>query len=147
MRILKKAGIIAGATIGGVLGGTLSVIGKVSNQKFVDQLGESIVDSTILTGGMVGEVFSGTTEVISGTIKKDASKKNLGKKELKTVSEAVVDNVVNNFKTVAESGGEILDGVKKRDHKKVVRSTKRLVKIVLVGTITVGAIKITDEES
>ncbi|MEG1584034.1 MAG: hypothetical protein RR361_03150, partial [Anaerovorax sp.] len=70
MKVLKKAGIIGGAVIGGAIGGTLSVIGKVSNKKFVDQLGSSIIDSTILTGNIAGTAASGAAEMIVGTVKK-----------------------------------------------------------------------------
>ena len=42
----------------------------------------------------------------------------------------------------AEKQSGILDGVKKRDGKKVVRASKTLAKIVAVGAITVGAIKV-----
>lgn len=71
MKAIKKAGIVAGAVLGGVIGGTLSVIGKVSKKKFVDELGESIIDSSILTGELYGGLANGATEVISGKIKKD----------------------------------------------------------------------------
>ncbi len=64
MNNIKKAGIITGAVVGGVIGGTISFIGKVSNQKFIDELGESVVDSTILTGGIAGEIASGATNMV-----------------------------------------------------------------------------------
>lgn len=146
MKSLKKAGIIGGAVVGCVIGGTISVIGKVSNKKFVDQLGSSIVDSTIMTGDIVGTVASGATEVISGVVKKDIPQKTKGKKELKKAGGKVVDNFVDNFKTVADSGEEIFNGVKKRDHKKVVKSVKRLAKVIIIGAITVGAIKLNDDD-
>lgn len=70
MNKIKKAGIITGAVVGGAIGGTLSVIGKVTKKKFLDELGESVVDSTILTGQIAGDIASGATNVISGKIQK-----------------------------------------------------------------------------
>jgi len=52
MDSIKKTGIIAGAVIGGVVGGSISLIGKLSKIKAVDDVGSSIVSSSILTGGL-----------------------------------------------------------------------------------------------
>lgn len=146
MNNIKKAGIIAGATIGGLIGGSVSVIGKVSKNKFVDELGESIIDSTILTGSIAGTVASGASQLVKGKIKKNPETIKEGSENLKEAGDQIVDNFVNNMKTVLNNGGDILDGVKKRDRKKVVRSTKNLVKVIAVGAITVGAIKVKEEE-
>lgn len=146
MNHIKKAGIITGAVIGGVVGGSISLLGKVSKKKFIDELGESVVDSTILTGGIAGNIASGATNVIVGNIKKSHSKVEEGKKDLQSAGNQIVQNFVNNIKTVVENSGEIMEGVKERDRKKVVRGTKTLVKVAAVGAITVGAIKIKPED-
>ncbi len=146
MNNIKKAGIITGAVVGGVIGGTISLVGKVSNHKFIDELGESVVDSTILTGSIAGEIASGTTNVISGKIKKSTCTVEEGKGELKSAGGQVVQNFVNNVKTVVDNSGEIMDGVKERDKRKIIRGTKTLAKVVAVGAITVGTIKIKPEE-
>lgn len=143
---IKKAGIIAGATVGGVLGGTLSVIGKISNNKFIDSLGNSIIDSTIYTGSIAGELGSGAAEIVHGKISKKPYKVKAGVEDLKSGGGKVVGNVVNNVKLVAENGGEIVEGIKEMDKEKVVRGTKRLAKVAAVGVMTVGAIKIDDSD-
>lgn len=147
MNNIKKAGIITGAVVGGAIGGTISLIGKMTNQKFIDELGESVIDSTILTGGIAGEVASGATNVISGKIRKRGSKVEEGKDDLKSAGTQVVQNFVDNVQTVVDNSGEILEGVKEKDKKKIVRGAKTLAKVVAVGAITVGAIKIKPEET
>lgn len=146
MNNIKKAGIITGAVIGGTIGGTLSVIGKVTKKKFIDELGESVVDSTILTGGIAGDIASGATNVISGKIQKSRRKIEKGKGELKDAGTKVVGNFVHNVKTIADNSGEILEGVKEKDHKKILRGAKTLAKVAAVGAITVGVIKVKPEE-
>lgn len=146
MNNIKKAGIITGAVVGGAIGGTISLIGKMTNQKFIDDLGESVVDSTILTGGIAGDIASGTTNVISGKIQKSRNKVDEGKDELKSAGYQVVDNFVNNVQTVVDNSSEILEGVKEWDGKKIIHGAKTLAKVVAVGAITVGAIKIKPEE-
>lgn len=146
MNNIKKAGIISGAVIGGVIGGTISLIGKVSNKKFIDDLGESVVDSTILTGRIAGEIASGATHLVSGKIENKQEKVEEGKNDLKSAGRKVLTNFVTNVTTVVDNSGEIIDGIKSGDRKKVVRGTKTLVKVVAVGAITVGAIKVKPEK-
>lgn len=143
---IKKAGIITGAVIGGAIGGTISLVGKMTNQKFIDELGESVIDSTILTGGIAGDIASGATNVISGKIQKSSRKVEEGKGELKSAGGQVVNNFVDNVHTVVDNSGEIIEGVKEKDRKKIVRGAKTLAKVVAVGAITVGTIKVKQEE-
>ncbi len=146
MSKIKKAGIITGAVVGGVIGGTVSFIGKMSGKRLVDEIGESIVDSTILTGKIAGGMASGTAKVLSGAVQKKTEKICCGKDELKEAGLSVIGNVGSNIKTVAAQGGEIAEGIRTRDKKRVKRGVKKLVKIVVVGAVTVGAIQIKDEE-
>ncbi len=142
---IKKAGIITGAVVGGAIGGTISFIGKMTNQKFIEELGESVVDSAILTGGIAGDIASGATNVISGTVRNSPFKVEEGKDELKSAGTQVVGNFVNNVQTVIDNSGEILEGVKQKDTRKILRGAKTLAKVAAVGAITVGAIKIKPE--
>ncbi len=57
-----------------------------------------------------------------------------------------MNNFVDNVKTVVDNSGEIIDGVKEKDNRKIIRGAKTLVKVVAIGAITVGAIKIKKEE-
>ncbi|MEL7658323.1 MAG: hypothetical protein AAGU75_20705, partial [Bacillota bacterium] len=57
----------------------------------------------------------------------------------------VVDNFVGNVKTVVDNSGEIINGVKEKNSKKILHGAKTLVKVAAVGAITVGTIKIKPE--
>ncbi len=145
MNQIKKAGIITGAVVGGAIGGAISFVGKMTNRKFIDELGESVLDSTLLTGGIAGDIASGASNVISGKVRKDRRKVKEGQKELKSAGGQVVQNFVGNVQTVVDNSGEILEGVREKDRRKIVRGAKTLVKVAAVGTITVGAIKVKPE--
>ncbi len=146
MKKIKKAGIIVGAVAGGIVGGTVSMIGKLSNVKFIEHIGTGIIDSTIYTGAIAGDLVCGATEIAVGTKKKDKGMIREGVNDLKSGGGKVADNVVGNVKLLASGGAEIAKGAVKRDRKRVSRGVKRLVKIIAVGVLTVGAIKISDEE-
>ena len=142
MNKVKKAGVCAGIVAGAVIGGTVSMIGKMAEKKVIDELGESIMDSTILTGEIVGEAASGTTRIISGSIQKRPEKVRKGKKELGNAGKRVVGNVVSNVKIAARQGEEILAGVRAKDKTRVAKGFRTLGKMALVGMLTVGAIKV-----
>jgi len=146
MNKLRKAGVITGAVVGGVIGGTLSVIGKVSKVKIIDDIGESVVDSTILTGSIAGTLASGAADLVSGAIQKDEEKITEGANELKDTGAQVVGNFIGNVKLVAGSGKEIASGVRHKNIKKIKSGVKSLAKVASVGFLTVGAIKIKPSE-
>jgi hypothetical protein len=142
MDILKKAGIIGGAVAGGIIGGAFSMAGHLTKNKFVDDLGNNIIDSTILTGSIAGEIASGAYDVIAGSIIKDPKHIDRGKEDLISGGSKILGNYVNNAKLIIENGGDILGGIKKRDKKRTLKGVKNVTKVVAVGIVTVGAIKI-----
>lgn len=160
MKPIKKAGIIIGATIGGVVGGAVSVVGHVTKIKFLDDLGNSIVDSTILTGEITGEAASGVMHLAAGgaealgefmEVEKANSRKKrrhlkAAKRDLKDAGGAVLGNAFTNVKIVAKTSGGIAKGIKEGDKAKVLKGVKTLGKMATIGAITVGAIKIDPEE-
>lgn len=146
MSKIKKGTIIAGGVIGGVIGGTISLTGKLTKIKPLDSLGESILNSFLYTGEIAGEFITGSSDVAIGAIKKDNKRLRKGKHNLKSGATKIINNYAHNFKLIGGSGLEIANGVMKRDKVRVIKGGKRLVKIVTVGMLSVGAIKIDDEE-
>lgn len=146
MNIIKKAGILGGAVIGGVVGGSLSMIGKLSKVKIIDEIGGSIVSSTIYTGSIAGELLSGAVDTTVGKLKQDPEKLNSGVSDLKSGGLKVVGSFVNNFRLVTLNGKEMVSGVKSRDKVRIVKGAKNLAKIATIGVFTVGAIKLDSDE-
>lgn len=147
MDLIKKAGIVGGAVVGGIIGGTISIVGHVTKIKFVDELGENIVDSTILTGSIAGQIASGAADVVAGGVQKEPRHIEQGKKDLKAGGGKIVGNYVNNAKLIINNSGDIVKGVRTKDIKRVLNGAKTLGKIAAIGAITVGAIKIEPEKN
>jgi len=139
---IKKAGIIGGAVAGGIIGGAVGILGRVTKIKVLEELGDNIVDSTILTGQIAGDVVSGAAGLVLGGLKGDIEEVKEGAGDLKDAGGKVIDNFVNNAKTVIDNSGEILEGVKNRDGQRILNGAKTLGKIAAIGAITVGAIKV-----
>lgn len=145
MKALKKAGIVGGAVIGGVIGGIFSVVGAVSDKKVLDEIGASIIDSSITTGAIVGTVASGTADVLVGKIARKPKLVKHGKKDLKKSGGDMVDNFFENLGVTLENGNEIVAGIKKRDRRRALAGTKTFFKMAAVSTLTAGAMKISEE--
>ena len=74
MSKIKKGAIIAGAVLGGAIGGTISLTGKLTKIKTLDSLGESILNSFLYTGEIAGEFIAGGGDVAVGALKNDKAR-------------------------------------------------------------------------
>lgn len=146
MIIIKKAGIMVGAIAGGVIGGTISVIGKVSDKKIVDNVGESVTDSLIYFGGIAGNLASGATDLAMGNMLKNDIQLNEGVDDLKVGGKMLVGNWVHNAKLILGESGEIAKGIAHRDSIAIKDGVKTIGKIAVVGALTVGAIRLKEED-
>ncbi|MGP1570287.1 MAG: hypothetical protein ACTTH0_05135 [Eubacteriales bacterium] len=146
MRKIKKGAIIAGAVLGGAIGGTISFTGKLAKVKPLDSLGNNILNSFLYTGEIAGEFIAGGSDIAVGAIKKDRVRLKQGANNLKSGAGKIVNNYATNFKLIGGSGAEIISGVMKKDKVRIIKGGKRLAKIITVGMLSVGAIKIDDDK-
>ncbi len=143
---IKRAGVYAGVAIGGVIGGAVSLTGKLTGKKFIEELGGNIMDSTILTGEIVGEAVSGVTGVVTGKLGKKPRRIQKGKAEMKQATGKVVSNITDNFKTIKNNGGEMIQGVRHHDPARIKNGAKTLGKVIAISIVTVGAVKLEEDE-
>jgi len=144
MDSLKKTGVIVGAVFGGVIGGGISLVGKLANVKVIDDVGSSVVSSSLLMGRLVGDVASGAADTVCGKITKDEAQVKEGLDDIKGTGKKLVNNFVENVTYIGNSSMEIASSIKAKDKPRAVRNAKKLVKWVAVGTITVGVVKMED---
>ncbi|MBQ8589419.1 MAG: hypothetical protein IJ486_03090 [Firmicutes bacterium] len=147
MQKLKRAGVYAGAAVGGVIGGTVSFVGKVIRQPEIDQLGENIVDSAILTGEIAGYAMSGAADVVSGAVKRDKTVIKAGGRDLKKAGVAVGKNVVANASVALVEAGNVAIGLKTGDKARVVKGLKTMGKMAAIEFLTVGAIQMNETKT
>lgn len=142
MNGIKKGFIVTGAAIGGVLGGALSTAGRIAGSKMVDELGEAVIDSAILTGAIAGQLTSGAADLASGKITKSEARCERGRYDLKAGGKKIIGNWKENLNMIFDNSSEIIKGVRSRDSERIVSSIKTLGKMAAVGAITVGTIKV-----
>lgn len=146
MDVLKKTGIVAGAVIGGTIGGILSVAGRITNKKIIDNVGESVVDSFIYFGSIAGGLASGAADVVVGNLREDVSQVDTGLDQIVDGGKKLVGNWIHNIKLVAGEGKHVVKGIKTKDIKQVKQGIRTMGRIAAVGAMTVGAIRLKDED-
>ena len=146
MKKLKQAGVVAGAAMGGIIGGTVSFVGKVIRQPEIDQLGENIMDSAILTGEIAGHAMSGAVDVVAGAVRRDKATVKAGGRDLKKAGVAVGKNVAANASVALMEAGNVAIGVKTGDKARVIKGLKTMGKMAAIEFLTVGAIKMDDKK-
>lgn len=146
MKKIKQATVILGGTLGGIVGGTLSFTGKLAKIDFLDSLGKSVVESALYTGEITGDFVSGVGEIAIGKIKKDKRRIAIGKKDLKNGTGKITRNYISNFKLIGGCGAEIFCGALSKDKVRVIKGGKKMLKIIAVGAMTVGAIKLDEQK-
>jgi hypothetical protein len=139
---IRKAGIIAFAVIGGTMGGGVSLTGKMFKNKYIEHLGEDMIDSALFTGELVGEAFGGVNDIIAGKIKNDKERTNDGIESLKEFTKDSIHNVATNLSLIGEKSEEAIVSLIENDKSKALEAAKTLGEILFIGTLTMGAIKI-----
>jgi hypothetical protein len=139
---IKKAGILAFAVIGGTMGGGVSLTGKMLKNKYLENLGEDMIDSALFTGELVGEAIGGVNDIIAGKIKKDNLRTNDGKESLKGFAKDSIHNVATNLSLIGEKSEEAIVSLIDNDKNKALEAAKTLGEVLIIGTLTMGAIKI-----
>jgi hypothetical protein len=142
MEKLRKGIVLASAAAGGIVGGGISLLGKLTRLPLVDELGESIVDSALYTGRVAGNIASGATDIVAGGLSGNTEKLRAGAEDIKTGGVQIASGLVDNVKTVAEHSGDILLGVRDGDGKRVARGAKTLLKVIAVSAVTVGIVRV-----
>lgn len=139
---IRKAGIIAFAVIGGTMGGGVSLTGKMLKNKYIEHLGEDMIDSALFTGELVGEAFGGVNDIITGKINNDKERTNDGIESLKGFTKDSIHNVATNLSLIGEKSEEAIVSLIDNDKSKALEAAKTLGEILLIGTLTMGAIKV-----
>ena len=146
MNGIKKGFITASAIAGGALGGLVRAGGQILRAPMIEELGNAVLDSAVLTGTIAGQLVSGAADWTVGIFSGEEEKKEQGTYDLKEGTGKIIGNVKENLQRTVKNGKVIADGVRTQDKEKVIRGAKTIVKMAAVGAITVGAVKVPEND-
>ncbi|MBE6068066.1 MAG: hypothetical protein E7211_10320 [Clostridium lundense] len=144
MGLIKNIVSITSKLAGGVIGGTVEIIGEATNSDFIKDIGQGVYQVSSKSGELLGNLAEGTVDTVVGVISDDDYLKNKGKDQFVNAAGDTIKGVANGVVTVTKKGihtaGAILDG----DKEKAIECGKDLVKIAAVSALSIGVIDVLD---
>lgn len=147
MGFLKGLGSFVGEAAGGIVGGTVNLIGELTGSEFIEEIGDGIKKASSFAGEKLGEAASGTWDVAAGIITQDEQQLNAG---LGDMGKAVGDTAKaagHTICNVVENGVNVVGGIVDGDTSRLKDGAKGLVKFSLVTGLSLGMIDLIDGES
>lgn len=144
MKFLNDFGVFAGKVTGKVIGGSVRVVGEITNSKTIKEIGDGAERATAKTGKLLGKVASGTVDVGVGLFQKDDQKVKQGFTELGDAVVTTTKDVVHGVGYVYESGKSVVVGIKEGDMDQVKEGAKKIGMVAAVSVLAVGIIDVVD---
>ncbi|MEO1771521.1 MULTISPECIES: hypothetical protein [Enterococcus] len=136
MAFFKEIGEAVGAVRGGIISGVTNIAAELTDSDDLREISKDVFERNKAVGKVVGQTLDGVANTAVGTIGKQRIRRDDGLEDLGEVVEQTKDGVVRTINFTTQQVGEVLDGVKINDSKKVVSSAKKLAKESVVGLLT-----------
>ena len=138
MGFFKELGGLVGAIAGGVIGGSVAIVGEVIGSDFVKEIGESVCQVSINAGQTVGQAADGVSGVVGGIITQDDKLINQGFNDVGKSIEKTALGMINGVGHIATNSVEVLEGVVSGNTDQTVKGAKNLIKVAAIATLGVG---------
>lgn len=143
MAFWKTLGKSVGILTGGVVGGTINVVGELAGSKFMSEVGEGIYNSSKFMGEQLGNTTQGVWDIGEGFIKKEDKKINQG---FNNIGEGFTNTgkaVFGTVKHVAKHTGDIGAGLIDDDPTRWKKGARELGKTAAIGILGVSVLDVT----
>lgn len=144
MSFFKGLGTLAGTVIGGVVGGTVGVVGEMVDSKFLKEIGEGVLHSSIRGCEIIGQAVDGATKVAGGVLNDDKLSIDRGFQEIGKSVGQTLTGIGTGIVNIAENGFDAINGLATGDEQKVYDSSKKIVKAVAIGVLAIGVCDVLD---
>jgi len=144
MSFLKGLGNFAGDVVGGVLGGTVRVVGEVTGSQFIKEIGDGVENATKFAGKTVGDLASGTWDVAAGIVTQDEAKMDAGLGDIGGAVSSTAKGVGHMIVNVVDNGASVVKGIGNNDSELLKTGAKGLIYTAAVGAIAVGIVDVVD---
>jgi len=144
MGFLKELGSFVGQVAGGVIGGTIEIVGEVTNSEFIKDVGKGVYQTTAKTGELIGSLASGTYDAVGGIITGDKAQTNQGFEEVFETIGKTAKGIGNGLVHVAGKGIETVEAIIDGDTDRALTLGKDVAKIAAIGVLSVGIFEIVD---
>jgi hypothetical protein len=142
MAIWKTLGKGIGAATGGVIGGSINVIGELTGSKFLSEVGEGINSSSKFMGEQLGNATQGVWDIGEGFIKKEDKKIDQGLNNLGEGFSNTGKAVFGTVKHVVKHTGDLGAGLIDDDPARWKNGARELSKTAVIGFLGVSVLDV-----
>ena len=144
MGFLKDFGKAVGVLGGAVIGGTIEMVGEATNNNFVKDVAHGVYHVTANTGEMLGSLAEGAVNCATGIITSDNQLTQEGFDEVVETAVTTAKNIGNGMVKTVGTGFEVAEAVVDGDAEKAINAGKTLVKVAVVGALSIGICDVVD---
>jgi hypothetical protein len=150
MGFIRTIGRGAGTVGGGLIGGTVKVVGKAVGSKWkgtgewIEEIGESVQSASELALGNAGQFIDGAVQGTYGAIKDDDYHKQKGLSDLKDSTGKTLKGLGSALKFTVQNVGTTYEGYTSGNKEQTLKGLKNLGKVVAVSGLAIGVIDLVD---
>lgn len=144
MGFIKDLGSFAGKLAGGVVGGTVELVGEVTKSNFIKEVGQGVYKASSKSGELLGRMAEGTVDTVVGAISNDTKLANKGKKQFVDAASDTIKGTIYGTVNVVKKGIDTTSAILDGDKEKTVECVKDIVKIVAIGALSISVIEAID---
>lgn len=122
------------------IGKPIQFVGQKLNSHFITDIGNSVEEAGEASWNLVGRAGDGLSDTLYGTFSRDTKKKEQGIQSLKHVVETAGTGIEATVTNTTKNVRDIYEGAVHKDYDQLKSGGQHIVKLMLVGTVTIGII-------
>lgn len=150
MVVFRSAGKVIGTVGGGLLGGSVKLIGKAVGSKhqgagkWMEEVGDATQKASVYALDNAGRFLDGAVKGTYGLIKDDSYYKETGLSDLKVSTSRTMKGIGSTITYTATNAGETIRGISQGNKKQAINGLKSIGKVVAVSSLAIGVLDVID---
>ncbi|WP_059173473.1 HNH endonuclease [Bacillus sp. FJAT-27445] len=150
MKVFRTIGKGLGTVGGGVVGGSIRVVGKAVGTKWkgtgewIEEIGDGVESASKIALDNAGQFVDGAIQGTYGAIKSDDYYKQRGLNDLKDSTGRTLNGIGSSVKYTMNNIGTTYKGFKSGNNEEAIKGMKNLGKVVDVSAFAIGIVDIVD---
>lgn len=150
MGVIRSIGKGAGTVGGGLIGGTVKVVGKAVGTRwkaageYIEEIGDSVQSASENALGNAGQFVDGAVQGAYGILKDDEVSKQKGLSDIKDSAGRTIKGVGSAVKYTVRNVGTAYEGYTSGNKAQAITGLKNLGKVVAVSSLAIGVLDLVD---
>jgi len=144
MGFLKNLGSVVGKVAGGTVGGGIEIVGILVGSDFVQEVGQGVYQSTVMSTETLGSLADGTISAVYGVVTEDEKRIKEGFSEAENAIKTTATGVGRTIAYTANGVGEVYNGLTRNDLEMAGQGVRKVAKVVAISTLAVGITELLD---